>query len=60
VETTATLTPSYSLTDAASFQYSINSGDWVTFTGTISLTALADETAFQWSVKGYKFNRQRC
>jgi len=50
-ETTATLTPSYSLTDAASFQYSINSGDWVTFTGTISLTALADETAFSGALR---------
>jgi len=50
-ETTASLTPSYSLTDATSYQYSINSGDWVTFTGTISLTSLADETAFSGALR---------
>ena len=50
-ETTASLTPSYSLSDAASYQYSINSGDWTTFTGTISLTGLADETAFSGALR---------
>ena len=50
-ETTASLTPSYSLTDAASYQYSINSGDWVTFTGTISLTSLADDTPFSGALR---------
>ena len=50
-ETTASLTPSYSLSDAASYQYSINSGTWTTFTGTISLTGLADETAFSGALR---------
>ena len=50
-DTTASLTPSYSLTDAASYQYSINSGTWITFTGTISLTGLADETAFSGALR---------
>ena len=50
-QTTASLTPSYSLTDAASYQYSINSGTWITFTGTISLTGLADETAFSGALR---------
>ena len=50
-ETTASLTPSYSLTDAASYQYSINSGAWTTFTGTISLTSLTADTPYSGAVR---------
>jgi len=50
-ETTASLTPSYSLTDAASYQYSINSGAWITFTGTISLTSLTADTPYSGAVR---------
>jgi hypothetical protein len=50
-QTTASLTPSYSGSDAESFQYSINSGAWITFTGTISLSALDADTTYSGAVR---------
>ena len=45
-ETTASLTPTYSLTDADSFEYTVNGTNWATFTGTISLTGLTEGTGY--------------
>ena len=50
-QTTASLTPVYSLTDADSFEYSINSGAWVAFTGTISLSGLTGDTPYSGAVR---------
>ena len=50
-ETTASLTPVYSLAEADSFQYSINSGAWITFTGTISLSALDADTTYSGALR---------
>jgi len=50
-QTTASLTPSYSGSDADSFEYSINSGAWTAFTGTISLSALDADTLYSGALR---------
>ena len=45
-QTTASLMPTYSLTDADSYEYTINGSAWIAFTGTISLAEL-DPDALQ-------------
>ena len=45
-QTTASLTPAYSGSDADSFEYTVNGTDWTTFTGTISLTGLTEGTNY--------------
>jgi len=41
-QTTASLTPIYSLGDASSFERTLNGTDWTVFSGTISLTGLTE------------------
>jgi hypothetical protein len=48
---TASFTPTYSGTDAVSYQYSFNGSAYTAFTGTISLTGLSAEVAYSGSVK---------
>ena len=45
-ETTASLTPIYSLGDASSFERTLNGTDWIAFEGTISLTGLTEGTNY--------------
>jgi hypothetical protein len=48
---TASFTPTYSGTDATSFEYSIGGGAYTAFTGTISLTGLSAEVAYSGLVR---------
>jgi hypothetical protein len=48
---TASFTPTYSLADAASYEYSIGGGAYIAFTGTISLTGLSAEVAYSGLVR---------
>jgi hypothetical protein len=48
---TASFTPTYSLSDAASYEYSIGGGAYTAFTGTISLTGLSAEVAYSGLVR---------
>ena len=50
-QTTASFTPTYSGTDATSYQYSIGGSAYTAFTGTISLSGLSAEVAYSGSVK---------
>jgi hypothetical protein len=50
-QTTASFTPTYSGTDATSYQYSIGGGAYTAFTGTISLTGLSAEVAYSGLVR---------
>jgi len=45
-QTTASLTPSYSLGDATSFERTLNGTDWTAFAGTIALTGLTEGTNY--------------
>jgi len=44
-QTTASLTPVYSGTDADSYEYTLNGSAWIAFTGTINLSALEPEAS---------------
>jgi hypothetical protein len=48
---TASFTPTYSLSDAAGYEYSIGGGTYTAFTGTISLTGLSPEVAYSGLVR---------
>jgi hypothetical protein len=50
-QTTASFTPTYSGTDATSYQYSIGGSAYIAFTGTISLSGLSAEVAYSGNVK---------
>jgi hypothetical protein len=50
-QTTASFTPTYSGTDATSYQYSIGGGAYTAFTGTISLSGLSAEVAYSGLVR---------
>jgi hypothetical protein len=50
-QTTASFTPTYSGTDATSYQYSIGGSAYTAFTGTISLTGLSAEVAYSGLVR---------
>jgi hypothetical protein len=50
-QNSASFTPTYSLTDATSYEYSLNGGAYTAFTGTISLSGLSAETAYSGNVK---------
>lgn len=47
----ASLSPTYSLSDADSYEYSFDGGAWTTFTTTISLTILEPGTAYSGQVR---------
>lgn len=50
-QTTASLTPIYSGTDADSYEYTLNGSAWVTFTGTISFSDLVPESNYGGAVR---------
>jgi hypothetical protein len=48
---TASFTPVYNLSDATIYEYTLNGVDYIAFTGTISLSSLSPETAYNGNVK---------